>query len=124
MLHKILILAAAILAASILLNHFFNGADIDWANMLILALVIGHNVRELQWDKIKEYYETTFVTLMSFRDAVFAECDDETIDRISIKVSDITIDTAPEELQPELRKANELLKKIHKLKYGADKNEN
>jgi hypothetical protein len=48
MLHKIIILAAAILAVSILLNHFLNGADIDWMCMLVLGLVIGHNVRELQ----------------------------------------------------------------------------
>lgn len=56
MLHKILILAAAIIAVAILLNHFLNGADIDWKCMLILALVIGHNFRELQYgaDKNEE----------------------------------------------------------------------
>lgn len=48
MYHNIIILTAAILAVSILLNHFFNGADIDWACMLILGLVISHNGRELQ----------------------------------------------------------------------------
>ena len=52
MIHKILILAAAIVVASILFNHFVNGADIDWKNMLILGLVIVHNLRELQFDKM------------------------------------------------------------------------
>jgi hypothetical protein len=54
MLHKILIIAAAIIAVAILLNHFLNGADIDWMCMLILGLVIGHNMRELQFGKIME----------------------------------------------------------------------
>lgn len=51
MLHKILILAASLIAASILSNHFVNGADIDWKGMLMLGLVIVHNLRELQFDK-------------------------------------------------------------------------
>lgn len=54
MLHKILILAASLIAASILLNHFLNGADIDWMCMIVLGLVIVHNMRELQFDKITE----------------------------------------------------------------------
>lgn len=54
MIHMILIIAAAILAVDILLNHFLNGADIDWMCMLVIGLVIGHNMRELQFGKITE----------------------------------------------------------------------
>lgn len=123
MLHKILILAASLIAASILLNHFLNGADIDWNGMLIAGIIIVHNVRELQLDKIKEQYETAFVSLSSFRFATLSVCDNETIDRISLKAADIIVESAPEDLQPELRKVNELLKKMRKSKQGADKNE-
>lgn len=123
MLHKILILAASLIAASILLNHFLNGADIDWNGMLIAGIIIVHNVRELQLDKIKEQYETAFVSLSSFRFATLSVCDNETIDRISLKAADIIVESAPEDLQPELRKVNELLKKMRKSKHGADKNE-
>lgn len=123
MLHKILILAASLIAASILLNHFLNGADIDWNGMLIAGIIIVHNVRELQLDKIKEQYETAFVSLSSFRFATLSVCDNETINRISLKAADIIVESAPEDLQPELRKVNELLKKMRKSKQGADKNE-
>lgn len=121
MYHKILILVAALCSASILLNHFFNGADIDWKCMLVLGLVILQNLRELQFDRIKEQYETAFVSLTSFREATLSVCDSETIDQISLKAADIIVDTAPEELQPELRKVNELLKKMRKSKHGEQK---
>lgn len=122
MLHKILILIAAVGAVSVLVNHFFNGAELDWNSLLIAGLVIVTNLRELQFNQIKEHYDTTFVTLMSFRDAAFKVCDDETIDRISLKAADIIVETAPEELQPELRKVNEMLKKMRKFKQGNEHN--
>lgn len=53
MLHKILIITASVAAVAILSNHFFNGADIDWKDMLMLGLVIVHNLRELQFGNKK-----------------------------------------------------------------------
>lgn len=53
MLHMILIITASVTAVAILLNHFFNGADIDWKCMLLLGLVIVHNIRELQYGEGK-----------------------------------------------------------------------
>lgn len=117
MFHKIMILASAIGAVSILFNYFFNGADFDGRGMLIMAIVIVNELRGLQYDKLKDQYDTTLVTLKSFRDAVFAECDDETIDRIVLKQGDNIVDMAPEEYRPELNKVNDLLKKMHKFKH-------
>lgn len=118
MYHKILILVAALCAVSILLNHFVNGADIDWKCMLVLGIVIVQNLRELQFDRITKQYDTTVATLTSFREATFSVCDDETIDRIELKQADNIVDMAPEDIQPELRKANELLKRLHQFKHG------
>lgn len=117
MFHKILILVAAVGAVSVLVNHFFNGAELDWNSLLIAGLVIVTNLRELQFDRIKEQYDKTLLTLESFRDAVLAECDDKTVDRIVLKQADNIVDMAPEEFRPELNKINDLLKKMHKFKY-------
>lgn len=118
MLHKILILVASLCAASAFINYFFNDAEINWWAVLVCGLVIVNNLRELQFDRIKDYYDTTVVTLESFRNAVFTVCDDATIDRIVLQQSDNIVDMAPEEIRPELRKVNELMKKMHKFKQG------
>lgn len=119
MFHKILILTAALGAVSDFIKYFLFDVEINWWVVLVCGLVIIANLRELQFDKIKEYYDTTVATLTSFRDAVFAVCDDETIDRIALKQADLIVELAPKELQPELRKANDLLKKMHNFKHNA-----
>lgn len=122
MFHKILILVAAIGAVSILFNYFFNGAEFDGRGMLILGLVIVHNLRELQFDRLQDQYDTTIVTLESFRAAVFSICDDKTVDRIVLKQADNIVNMAPEEFRHELTQVNDLLKKMHKFKYGGNQN--
>ena len=118
MFHKILILAASLGVVSAFINYFLFDVEINWWAVLVCALVIVHNLRELQYDKLKEHYDTTLVTLKSFRDAVFAECDKKTVDRIVLKQADNIVEMAPEEYRPELSKINDLLKKMHKLKHG------
>lgn len=120
MLHKIIILAATIATGSTFVKYFFFNVEINWWAVLVCGLVIVNNLRELQFDRIKEHYDATFLSLSSFRDATFSVCDDKTIDRILLKAADIVVETAPEECQPELRKMNDLLKKIHKFKHESE----
>lgn len=122
MYHKILILVAAVGVVSTFIQYFLFDVEINWWAVLACGLVIVGNLRELQFDRIKEYYDTAFVSLKCFREAAFSICDKETIRRITLKTADNIVDLAPEELQPELRKVNDLLKKINKLKHG-DANE-
>lgn len=115
MYHKILILVAAVGAVSNFIRYFLFDVEINWWAVLTCGLVIVGNLRELQFDKIKEYYDTAFVSLKCFKEAALSVCDKETINRIALRAADNIVDMAPEELQPELRKINEMLKKMQKI---------
>lgn len=122
MYHKILILVAAVGAVSTFINYFLFDVEINWWAVLTCGLVIVSNLRELQFDRIKEYYDTAFVSLKCFKKAALSVCDKETINRIALKAADNIVDMAPEELQPKLRKVNDLLKKMQNLENGGNQN--
>lgn len=122
MYHKILIIAAVLATGSAFVKYFLFDVEINWWAILVCGLVIVHNLRELQFDRIKEYYDTAFVSLKCFKEAALSVCDKETINRIALKAADNIVDMAPEELQPELRKVNDLLKKMQKIQQGGNQN--
>ncbi len=111
--HKILVLVGIIIIVRTGIDYF-TGAEInEWA-LLTAALVLVQNLRELQFENIKDLLEVNRYNSVVIVDAIRKEFGDEGLLRIKNRSLDILAENAPEDIRDEALKTVEAIKKLNK----------
>ena len=110
---KLLILGCTIAIVHSVIAYFM-GAEINKWALLAAFLVIVHNVRELQFENIKDLLFVTRYNDDVIMDAIRTEFGAEGMLRIKNRSLDILAERAPEEIREETQKLIENLKKHNK----------
>lgn len=111
--HKILILVSLIIIVRTGIDYFMGAEINDWA-LLTAALVLVHNLRELQFENMKDSLEVTRYNSGVIVDAIRKEFGDEGLRRIKNRSLDLLAESAPEDIREEALKTVEALKKLDK----------
>lgn len=111
--HKALILVCAIsIVHSVIL--YFLGAEINGWALLAAALVIVHNLRELQFENTKDLLFDARHHFDVIMDAIHKEFGDEGMLRVWNRGLDILAENAPDDIREEALKTVEAIKKLNK----------
>lgn len=111
--HKALILVCTISIVQTGIAYFM-GAEINKWALLAAALVIIHNLRELQFEDTKDLLEVTRYNSGVIVDAIRKEFGDEGMLRIKNRSLDILAENAPDDIREEALKTVEAIKKLNK----------
>lgn len=110
--HKILVLVSLIAIVQTGIAYFM-GAEINKWALLVAALVLVHNLRELQFENMKDSLEVTRYNSLVIVDAIRKEFGAEGLRRIENRSLDILAERAPEEIREEALKVTEAIKKLN-----------
>lgn len=110
--HKILVLVSLIIIVRTGIDYFM-GAEINEWSLLAAALVLVHNLRELQFENMKDLLNVTRYNSGVIVDAIRQEFGTEGLRRIENRSLDILAERAPEEIREEAQKLTEAVKKLN-----------
>lgn len=93
---------------------YFMGGDVDSKCVLIMALVLVSNLRELQFEHTKDLLEGSRSSGAILFEAVRREFGTEGQRRVKNRSLDILAEHAPEDIREEVLNATEAIKKLNK----------
>lgn len=110
--HKVIILVCTIAFVQTVIAYFM-GAEINKWVLLTAAIVIVHNLRELQFEDMKDLLESSRTSSAILFEAVRREFGPDGQLRVKNRGLDIIAERAPEEIREEALKMTEIIKKIN-----------
>ena len=110
--HKALILISLTAIVHTVISYFM-GDDINKWALLTAAIVLIHNMRELQFEGLKGLLDVTLYNNGVIMDAIRKEFGTEGMLRIRDRSLDILSERAPEEIRGDVSKLAEALKKLN-----------
>lgn len=110
--HKILVLVSLIIIVRTGIDYFMGAEINDWA-LLSAAIVLVHNLRELQFENIKDLLKVERYNSAIVVDAIRKEFGVEGMRRIENRSIDTIVEHAPEDIREEALKVAEALKKLN-----------
>ena len=111
--HKAMVLVSICCLVEFGISYFMGG-DVDSTCVLIMALVLVSNLRELQFEHTKDLLEGSRSSGAILFEAVRREFGTEGQRRVKNRSLDILAEHAPEDIREEVLNATEAIKKLNK----------
>lgn len=109
---RLFILFCGLAIVSSILESYMSGISVSWKSYMLLVLIVVAYIRELQFDRIARDRDKLTLWYSCTNKAVHDVCDKATRQRLVTKTADYVIEEVPDYMKDDMRKINEVCKRI------------